>query len=493
MKAKLNLENLRGDLFGGMTTAIVALPLAIAFGLASMNGNPEGAIAGLYSAIFTGIFSTLFGGTPAAINGPTGAMIVVLSTAYGKYGRETFFAAMLLTGLLQLTFGFLKVGKFTRFMPRPVIIGFTNGIGILIFLKQLADFKNSPVIALLVIGIMFGFPYLTKKIPASMIALIVGSVIGLRYFPHIAVVGEIHTGLPIFQFPQIAQVNWLGALGAAITMSLLASLESLLSSLIVEDLTGTRSDMNQELKGQGIGNLISPLFGGLIGTGAIIRSAVNVSNGGRTKISGILHGTLMLVITLSFGWLTALIPKAVLAGILMVTATRMIELESVKVIRKLPKSDSAVMLITTLLTVFLDLTEAVLAGVIISFILFAIKMAQFEGKEEAEEGGVQICHLQGPIFFGTTDKVLNYFEAYQSSQERLVLDFTHVPVIDETGMEILHKVLHRLDQQQNQIILCGLNQKNRRLLENLVLDQKTQVSILDSLADVRRMSWARGA
>lgn len=485
---KLNLENLRRDIFGGMTTAIVALPLAIAFGLASMNGNPEGAIAGLYSAIFTGIFSTLFGGTPAGINGPTGAMIVVLSTAYGKYGRETFFVAMILTGLLQLAFGFLKVGKFTRFVPRPVIIGFTNGIGILIFLKQLADFQNSPLVALLVIGIMLGFPYLTKKIPASMIALIVGSVIGLRFFPEIAVVGEIHSGLPYFRLPVLTEINWLGACSSAVTMSLLASLESLLSSLIVEDLTGTRSDMNQELKGQGIGNLISSLFGGLIGTGAIIRSAVNVNNGGRTKISGILHGLLMLIITLSFGWLTALIPKAVLAGILMVTACRMIELESVKIIRKLPKSDSAVMLITTLLTVFLDLTEAVFAGIILSIVLFAIKMAQFEGKEEGEEG-VKICYLQGPIFFGTTDKVLHYFEKNHLLGERLVLDFTHVPVIDETGAETLNKVLQKL-QQNKQVVLCGLNQKNRRLLENLGIGKQGQVAILNSLVDVNQFIWA---
>ncbi|MCK4258254.1 MAG: SulP family inorganic anion transporter [Halanaerobiales bacterium] len=486
MKEKLNLRNLRGDIFGGITTAIVALPLAIAFGLASMNGDPEGAVAGLYSAIFTGIFSTLFGGTPAGINGPTGAMIVVLSSAYGTYGRETFFAAMVLTGILQLVYGYLKIGRYTRFIPRPVIIGFTNGIGILIFLKQLNDFNNAPIVAMLVIGIMFGFPYLTKRIPASMIALIIGSVVGLFYFPEIAVVGEINSGLPHFHLPLIGEINWIAAFSAAITMSLLGSLESLLASLVVEDMTEDKSDMNQELKGQGIGNLISPLFGGLIGTGAIIRSAVNVNNGGRTKLSGILHGLIMLIITLSFGWLTAYIPKAVLAGVLMVTAVKMIEFESVKIIRRLPKADSTVMIITTLLTVFMDLTEAVLAGVMLSFFLFAIKMAQFyfEGKEISN---LEVWHLSGPIFFGTTDKVLDFFKGNHLIGDKIVLDFTNVPVIDETGAETLRKAFRKICNDDRQIYLFGLNSKESLLLENLdIINSSENIRAFKTFSDVHQ-------
>lgn len=487
------LKKYQGDIIGGAVVSIVALPLAIAFGIQSMNGDPAGAIAGLYGAIFAGIFSTLFGGTPGLINGPTGAMIVVLSGIFAKYGNHTFFTAMFFASSFQILFGILNIGRFIRMIPKPVIVGFTNGIGILIFLKQISDFKNGPIIALIIIGLMVLLPRIsiTKKIPASLVALIVGTVIAQKFFPNILYVGEIPSGVPMPHLPLWSQINWHAAVIGGLAMALLASIETLLSGLIVEDMTANKCETNKELIGQGIGNGIAVLFGGLIGTGAIVRSAVNINNGGRTKLSGVLHGLLILLITVKFSTLAALIPKAALAGILMVTAINMIEFESVKIIHRLPKSDAVVMVLTTILTISLDLTKAVAIGTITALLLFAYKMSEIHFEQRKviglfnKEQNIFIHRLIGPIFFGSVDKVMKIIK--EQEQSIVILDFTEVPIIDETGAELIRKYYEKLNKKSSVLLIVGLQAKPCLVLQKLgIISQIGENFVFNNLPEAKQ-------
>jgi SulP family sulfate permease len=486
-------KNLRGDIFGGVTVAIVALPLALAFGIASMNGQPEGAVAGLYGAIFTGIISTIFGGTPALINGPTGAMTVVLTEVYIKTGREGFFATMIIAGLMQIILGVLKFGKYIRFIPKPVVIGFTNGIGILIFLKQISDFKNSPIIALIVIGIMLLLPRITTLIPASLVGLIIATPISLHFFPDIARIGQIPSGFPKLHIPQFAGLDFAVIIPSAITLCMLASIESLLSAIIVDDMTDSKSDSNQELVGQGIGNFIAPFFGGLMGTGAIVRSAVNVNNGGRTKLSGILHGILILIVTLQFGWLAAMIPKAALAGILMITAIKMIEFESLKTIKNVPKSDAAVMIITMVLTVAIDLTVAVAVGLVLSMVLFTYKMSKtgLEKSNIMRTGPferIMVYTVPGPLFFGSIDSILETIENCRSKV--VILNMSRVPVIDETAATALLKYHSRIVKEGRYLLITRLQKKPHNVLMKMYGEKINEKNILfDNIEKARDYAY----
>jgi len=487
------IKKYQGDIMGGLVVSIVALPLAIAFGIQSMNGDPRGAIAGLYGAIFAGIFSTLFGGTPGLINGPTGAMIVILSGIYAKYGNNTFFIAMLFASLFQILFGLINAGRFMRMIPKPVIVGFTNGIGVLILVKQIPDFRSAPLIAFAVIVLMLLLPRIsiTKKIPASLVALIVGTMIAQKFFPHISYVGEIPSGIPVPHLPLLSNINWQAAMIGGLAMSLLASIETLLSGLIVEDMTENKCKTNQELIGQGIGNSIAVLFGGLIGTGAIVRSAVNIDNGGRTKLSGVLHGLLILLITLKFSTLAALIPKAALAGILMVTAVKMIEFESIRVLHRLPKSDAVVMILTTILTICLDLTKAVAIGTITALVLFAYKMSEIHFEQRKviglfnKEQNIFIHRLIGPIFFGSAEKIMNIIKEHE--QSIVILDFSEVPVIDETGAELIRKYYERLNKKSSVLLIVGLQAKPCLVLQKLgIISQLGENFIFNNLGEAKQ-------
>ncbi len=391
-----NKKTLRGDIIGGITVAIVALPLAIAFGMQSMPGDPNAAMAGLYGAIFCGLFATLFGATNGLINGPTAAMIVVLASTYQQAGYHGFIMAMLIAGALQILLGLLKLGKYVQYIPKPVVVGFTNGIGISIFIGQFKDFNTAPPLALIVIAIMFipiiakwilhfkkentaanGIKKFFQVIPASLIGLIIAVVVAILWIPGAEVITDratITAGFPVFKMPVFADLNWGPIISGAISLFLLASIESLLSAVVVDDMLKQQSNPNRELIGQGIGNMIAPLFGGLIGTGAIVRSAVNVNNGGRTKLSGIIHALIILLVVLFFSGVTAFIPMAALAGILMVTAFNMMEFESFAEIGKVPYSESLVMLVTMIVTVIEDLIVGVACGIALTLILKGIEI-----------------------------------------------------------------------------------------------------------------------
>ncbi len=399
-----NKKTLRGDIIGGITVAIVALPLAIAFGMQSMPGDPNAAMAGLYGAIFCGFFATIFGATNGLINGPTAAMIVVLANTYKNAGYNGFIMAMLIAGVLQILLGLLKLGKYVQYIPKPVVVGFTNGIAVSIFIGQFKDFNTAPSLALIVIAIMFipiiakwilhfkkqnvaanGIKNFFQIIPASLIGLILAVTAALIWLPGAEVITDratITAGFPRFVMPVFTDLNWSPIISGAISLFLLASIESLLSAVVVDDMLKQKSDPNRELIGQGIGNMIAPLFGGLIGTGAIVRSAVNVNNGGRTKLSGIIHALIILLVVLFFSGVTAFIPMAALAGILMVTAFNMMEFESFAEIGKVPYSESLVMLVTMIVTVIEDLIVGVACGIALTLILKGIEKLIAKKKQQ---------------------------------------------------------------------------------------------------------------
>ncbi len=390
-----NKKTLRGDIIGGITVAIVALPLAIAFGMQSMPGDPNAAMAGLYGAIFCGLFATIFGSTNGLINGPTAAMIVVLANTYKNAGYNGFIMAMLIAGALQILLGLLKLGKYVQYIPKPVVVGFTNGIAVSIFIGQFKDFNTAPPLALIVIAVMFipiiaKWIYHVKKdnalingiknffqiIPASLIGLILAVTAAIIWIPGAEVITDratITAGFPKFMMPVFTNLNWGPIISGAVSLFLLASIESLLSAVVVDDMLQQKSNPNRELVGQGIGNMIAPLFGGLIGTGAIVRSAVNVNNGGRTKLSGIIHALIIFLVVLFFSGVTAFIPMAALAGILMVTAFNMMEFESFAEIGKVPYSESLVMIVTMIVTVIEDLIVGVACGIALTLILKGIE------------------------------------------------------------------------------------------------------------------------
>jgi SulP family sulfate permease len=463
-------RNLRGDIFGGITSSVVALPLALAFGVLS----GAGATAGLYSAIFCGIIASLFGGSPAQVSGPTGGMTVVLVLVYKQLGVEGLFLAMFLAGLIQMAMSLLKVGKYIHFIPHPVIAGFTNGIAILIFSQQLATLRTASGmpdwaaigLAGAVMAIMFIWPRITKAVPGSLVALIATTVFAALFLPgRVQVIGAIPSGLPrpqlgflMSQWPHVLEV-----IQPAVMLALLGAIESLLSAVVVDELAGTRHNPDREIFGQGLANTVAALFGGIAGTGAIVRSAVNVRAGGRTPLSGVIHGLLILLVTVALGKYAAMIPMATLAGILMMTAIGMVDWESVKDLRRAPLSDSAVMLTTAGLTVFKDLVTATAVGVVLAMVMFAGRMAQMPVTVR-RQGSLTVVSLVGPLFFGTAKRFLDEVET-AGRAATLAWDLSQVTTVDATGAVVLRKAYRKAAEQGSRIFVVGLQEPVRQVLD----------------------------
>lgn len=462
-------SNIKGDIFGGITASVVALPLALAFGVLS----GAGAVAGLYGAIFTGIIASIFGGCRAQITGPTGGMTVVLVLVYKEVGVEGMFLAMFLAGLIEMGLAFLKVGKHVHFIPHPVITGFSNGIAILIFLQQLAALRgpeglpNWPAIAVAagVIGIMFIWPRITSVVPGSLVALIVTTIVATLFLQgSVPLIGEIPSGLPRLNlgfFTELSSIH--KVLWPAVMIALLGILESLLSSMVVDEMAGQRHDPDKEMFGQGLGTLVASLFGGIAGTGAIVRSAVNVRAGGRTPLSGVVHGIILLLVTISLGQYAATIPMATLAGILMMTAYGMVDRESIKDLRRAPIADSIVMIGTAATTVMADLVTAVAVGVALSMFLFTVKMAQAPVQVRRGDG-VHLVAPNGPLFFGVAKRFLNEVEG-AGSDDLMVWDLSQVTSIDATGAVMLRKAYKAAQDQGIDVRVVGLQQEVQQVLE----------------------------
>ncbi|WP_455389750.1 SulP family inorganic anion transporter, partial [Petrachloros mirabilis] len=398
----LQFNNLRGDLYGGLVAAVVALPLALAFGVAS----GAGAVAGLYGAIFVGLFAALFGGTPAQISGPTGPMTVVMAALLTQFGQEPSlaFTAVILGGGLQILLGLSGIGQYITLMPYPVISGFMSGIGAIIIILQvgplvghvpppgdvlitvflLPSFLADPVVDALLLGLlslafMYGTPErVGKVVPPPLLVLVAGTVLGVTMFPAAPVIGPIPMGFPLPALPSLHFDAVHVVIEEAIVLAMLGSLDSLLTSLVCDNMTRTQHGSNRELIGQGIGNAVAGLFGGLPGAGATMRSVINIRTGGRTPISGVFHSVVLLAVLLGLGPLAEQIPLAVLAGILMKVGVDIIDWRFLKHIHKAPRADVVIMLVVSAMTILTDLIMAVAVGLVLASVLFVKQMADLE-------------------------------------------------------------------------------------------------------------------
>ena len=509
-------DNIRGDIYGGITAAVVALPLALAFGVAS----GAGPIAGLYGAIAVGFFAAIFGGTPAQISGPTGPMTVVMAAIVTQYAGNPAmaFTVVMLGGLLQILFGVLRLGRFINLMPFPVISGFMSGIGFIIIILQIAPFlgqanpPGGPLAALLnfpallanpvgdavaVGAISLAIVFLTpapinRIVPAPLIALAVGTVLALFLFAGAPVLANVPTGLPTLQMPTFTVADFPDIVGSALVLAVLGSLDSLLTSLIADNATRTNHESDRELIGQGIGNIVAGLIGGLPGAGATMRTVVNIRAGGRTPISGALHAAVLLAVVLGLAPLAELIPHAVLAGILFKVGIDIIDWDYLRRIRRAPRIGVFFMLVVLGLTVFVDLIVAVAVGVVMASLLFVKRMADLQGdsirtitgetedaplSEEAREilkeagDRLMLFHLGGPMSFGVAKGMGRIFSVADKS-EALVLDLTDVPLIDSSASLALRDGIKHAREEGQPVFMAGARPAVEEVLDRLgVLDE----------------------
>lgn len=486
------------NILAGVIVAVVALPLAMAFAIAS-GAKPE---QGLYTAIVAGALASLFGGSRLQITGPTGAFIVILAGITARYGIQGLQVATLMAGIILVLMGLTRMGGVIKYIPDPVIVGFTSGIAVIIFVGQWKDFLGLSLesgathfhqkigalitalpethLATLALGVftlvvLLASPRIFKRIPAPLIAMVAATALqGLFHFEGVATIGSAFGGipqsLPAFEIPSLAVSDMLRLIGPAFTIALLGAIESLLSAVVADSMAGTRHDSNQELVGQGIANIFSPLFGGFAATGALARTATNIRNGGTSPIAGIVHAAVLVLIVLLLAPLALHIPLAALAAILFVVAYNMSEMHRfAHMVKTAPRPDVTILLITFLLTVFSDLVIAVNIGVILAALLFMKRMSETvvfqqqtpeELQREFDEAQLvlpprtYVFALEGPYFFGAAERLETTLENIHSHADILVLRLGRVPFIDATGLQSLLDLLATCQRNHTRLVIC---------------------------------------
>ncbi len=507
----LRFDNIRGDIFGGLTAAVVALPLALAFGVAS----GAGPIAGIYGAIAVGFFAALFGGTPSQVSGPTGPMTVVMAAIIIQYQHEPAmaFTVVVMGGFFQILFGIFRIGRFIDLMPFPVISGFMSGIGCIIIILQIAPMFGHDIPPGGTIGALAGLPEIIANpngaalavgvlsfaiamftparigglLPAPLIALFAGTAVVLAFLPGAPVLGEVPTGLPEFRLPALELATLPGMIGSALVLATLGSLDSLLTSLIADSVTRTHHKSDRELIGQGIGNMVSGLIGGLPGAGATMRTVINVRAGGRTPISGAFHALVLLAIVLGLAPLASHIPNAVLAGILFKVGIDIIDWDYLKRLPRAPREGAFFMIVVLGLTVFVDLIVAVAAGVVMASLLFVKRMADLQAADmksartpgsgiamtpaeaavlERANGRVLLFDFGGPVSFGIAKGLMRRLGMVDDC-DALVLDFSAVPMIDTSASLALEDVVLQALEENKAVFLAGLAPPVERTLDRI--------------------------
>jgi SulP family sulfate permease len=495
------------DLVAGVIVGVVALPLAIAFAIAS-GLTPD---RGLYTAIIAGFIISALGGSRVQIGGPTGAFVVIVYGIVQKYGIDGLVVATIMAGVILIVLGVAKLGAAIKFIPHPVVIGFTSGIAIIIFSSQVKDFLGlgmgevpaafipkwrafaahlgsiNPYAAGLALGamlIMGLWPRVSRRIPGPFVALIVTTVVAnLLHMPLETIgtrFGAISASLPHPVLPHVTLAQATGLVGPAFTIALLAAVESLLSAVVADGMIGGRHRSNMELVAQGIANIAAPIFGGMPATGAIARTATNVKNGGRTPVAGMIHAITLLLITLFFGRWAASIPLATLAAILVVVSYHMSEWRTFRSELTAPKSDVAVLLTTFFLTVLVDLTVAIEVGMVLAAFLFMRRMAEVtnvnivtrelgdeaEGDDENDPNsirrrliprGVEVFEINGPFFFGAAEQFRDTLSQIAKKPKVLIIRLRDVPAIDSTGLHALHELARRSRHDGTLLLLADIH------------------------------------
>lgn len=540
----LDFSNIKGDITGGITAGVVALPLALAFGVQS----GMGAIAGLYGAMALGIFAAILGGTNTQVSGPTGPMTVISATVIATaievtgslaQGMGIIIGAFILCGGFQIVFGVLKLGRYIKYIPYPVLSGFMSGIGVIIIMYQLYPLMGHPsapstvailtdiarpisnmnmsafLLGLVTIGIIYTFPKITKAVPSTLVALFICSLAAFFMNLDVPLIGDIPSGLPSLMIGEIFNIDmdyiWL-IIEFGATLAALGMIDSLLTSVIADNITKTKHDSNRELFGQGIGNIVSALIGGLPGAGATMRTVVNINSGGRTKISGMIHGVLLLLILLGVGEYAAYIPLTVLAGILITVGIGIIDYKGLKHLTNVPRADAAIMIIVLAITVFGNLINAVGVGVVLACIHFMKKASDLAetGTSVTALGGIgekpwadeahvlnqysdkiYIKHLNGPMFFGFTSRFQEMIKELDPKIRVLIIRMDRVPNIDQSGLYALEEAIMELVNKDVVVLLTGVQTQPMDMIRqiDIVPDLLSESQLFDDFKDCE--TWLR--
>ena len=536
----ISTKNIKGDITGGITAGIVALPLALAFGIQAFGGinDPSaasmGALAGLVGATLLGFFAALFGGTPSQISGPTGPMTVITAglisgvwaSSSGNLSTVliTMSLAGLFCGLFQILFGIIKLGKLVRYIPYPVLSGFMSGIGVIIILQQIYPLfgMKSPV---LVVDMILDFPEIVSEgfslealllglgtiaiisllpkviknpnVPVTLVALVVMTLIALPLgLADKYIIGSIPTGLPMPFFANgsvdLSGIDWTLALKHAVipglTLAGLGSIDTLLTSVVADNITKTKHNSNQELIGQGIGNAMAGLFCGISGAGATMRTVVNVRSGGRGKISGMVHAMLLLAILLGLGSLVKHVPLAVLAGILITVGWGIIDFRGFRDLRKIPHDDAFVLIVVFLTTVFVDLLTAVGIGMVIACVLFMKRASDMVEKQYdsheingfdkenpwPDEGGmpdkakhsIYVQRLNGPVFFGSITGFKSVMQDIPADVKIVIIRMKNVPFMDQSGLYAMEAAIKELRDRGTQVLMTIVQPQPKYMLNS---------------------------
>jgi sulfate permease, SulP family len=497
------------DLIAGLIVGIVALPLSIAFAIAS-GVSPD---RGLITAVVAGFLISVFSGSRFQIGGPTGAFIVIVYGVVQQFGYDGLAVATMMAGIILVVMGLTRMGDMIKYIPYPVTVGFTGGIAVIIFTSQIRDFvgirmdhvpeqffmkwvayfqnianvnPHALIIGGITVAVLVGWPKITRRVPGPLVAILACSclvaildwpveTIGSRF-------GTVSAGWPMVSVPQWDWNRMVVLFPSALTIALLAGIESLLSAVVADGMTGKRHHSNTELIAQGIANMASPLWGGIPATGAIARTATSIKNGAYSPLAGVTHALVILVIFLFCGHWAEHIPMSVLAGILMMVAYHMGEWHLFWKMRKSPRSDIIVLMVTFLLTILVDLTVAIQFGVVLASFLFMRRMSSVSkigflecGSAIAEEDvdvirgidvpeGVEIFEIQGPFFFGAAIKFKDSLSAWERLPKILILRLRHVPVIDATGLQALEELMDQTRCGGGFVILSGVRQSLRLVL-----------------------------
>ena len=510
-----NRQQFANDLTAGIIVGIVALPLAIAFAIAS-GVSPE---RGLITAIVAGFLISALGGSRVQIGGPTGAFVVIVYGIVQKYGLEGLTVATLMAGVILLAMGFAKLGSVIKFVPTPLVTGFTSGIAVIIFSSQVKDFLGlgmgdvpanflekivaysenlgsvsaaSVGIGALALAIIVLWPRVNRRIPGPFVALLVTTALVALAGIDVETVGSrfgaLSAAIPAPVMPRLGIEELTALVAPAFSIALLGAVESLLSAVVADGMIGSRHRANMELVAQGVANIVSPLFGGIPATGAIARTATNVRNGGRTPVAGIIHSITLLVITLFFGKWAALIPMATLAAILVVVAYHMSEWRTFREELHAPKSDVAVLLVTFFLTVIVDLTVAIEIGMVLSAFLFMHRMSEVTAfnavtrqlaREDREQGdvplshltpssvptGVEIFEITGAFFFGAAEAFKETLRQIAGKPKVLIIRMRDVSLLDATGLRALRDVVRQSRAERTLVLIAEIHTQPRAALE----------------------------
>ena len=491
------MTRVKNDIFAGITAAVVALPLALAFGVAS----GAGAIAGLYGAIILGFFAALFGGTPTQISGPTGPMTVVFATAVVAFPNDlpSVMTVVFLSGLMQISFGIVGIGKWIKYIPYPVISGFMCGIGVIIIILQINPFLGvegyssivytlthlmdtfakvnyeAVVVATITLAIMFFTPSkISKLVPSALIALVLVTYFSILMNFNITTIGEIPMGLPPFAVPLSFDILKLSTiLTLAITLALLASIDSLLTSIVADSKTKTKHDSKKELIGQGLGNMFCSFFGAIPGAGATMRTVININSGATTKLSGIVHSITLLLIVLFLAPLASKILLAVLSGILIKVGFDILDYKFLKILNKISRQNQIIMVTVFLLTIFVDLIMAVGVGITISSIMAVyqvskntqIKIARSKVSFDIdiENEDIKIIKVTGSLFFGTASALEEKLEKLKNSK-KIIIDCKEVSFFDISAIFTLEEIIEKFKSKELEIILVLRYRHKRKIL-----------------------------